>query len=195
MSPFCATDVLTDPFLSPPRQTQIRSLRLSQPKIARGTTRAQARIRGRPRHSQPQPTATQRHMAMAYVRRPRRAGTPCVARVAACVRAYRWAGKRACGRAGVWRACGERGVCTVCTAWHAQRSVRSGRQERAVSRWVGAADTAHRPHVMHARTSTETTTTEVSPMHAIVEEAVHELRLWISLAAAPCYYLALVIVA
>jgi len=32
-------------------------------------------------------------------------------------------------------------------------------------------------------------------MHAIVEEAVHELRLWLSLAAAPCYYLALVIVA
>ena len=32
-------------------------------------------------------------------------------------------------------------------------------------------------------------------MHAIVEEAVHELRLWLSLAAAPCYDLALVIIA
>ena len=104
---------------------------------------------------------------------------------------------QACARAGV-RACGERAASVVC-ARYAQRgmhsAVRSGRQERAVSRWVGAADTAHRPHVMHARTSTETTTTEVSPMHAIVEEAVHELRLWLSLAAAPCYYLALAIVA
>ena len=107
----------------------------------------------------------------------------------ACVQVGMHARVRACVRvASVRRAWCVHGV--ACTAL-----LRSGRQERAVSRWVGAADTAHRPHVMHARTSTETTTTDVSPMHAIVEEAVHELRLWLSLAAAPCYYLALVIVA